>query len=113
ARSADLDRMVKRNRRMERALPPVDHMVNGVFDLLRADGELRNTLAFYLSDNGVLMGEHGWVGKTVPYTDSIGSVMFARWPHHFAAGAKDRRLAANIDIAPTVMEAAGLAPEPG
>lgn len=38
--------------------------------------------------------------------------MLMRWPGHVVSGTVDDRLAANIDIAPTVLDAVGLAPSP-
>jgi arylsulfatase A-like enzyme len=91
-----------------RCLMSVDQLVGRVFSTLRADAELGNTLAFFLSDNGTLWGAHGIMGKQTPYLPSIRVPMFMRWPGQVAAGATDRRFAANIDVAPTVLEAAGL-----
>lgn len=93
-----------------RALMSVDRLVAHVFAALRTDGELANTLAFFLSDNGTLWGAHGMMGKHTPYTPSIRIPMLMRWPGHVDAGIRDRRFAANIDIAPTALEAAQLAP---
>jgi arylsulfatase A-like enzyme len=75
---------------------------------LESSGQLTNTLAIFLSDNGYLWGEHRRCCKSTPYTQSIKVPMYARWPGSFAAGATDSRLAANIDVAPTVLQAAGV-----
>jgi arylsulfatase A-like enzyme len=37
--------------------------------------------------------------------------MYVRWPGHVRRGAKDRSIVANIDIAPTVYDAANLNPQ--
>lgn len=95
-----------------RSLMSVDDLVKQVFATLRRDGELRNTLAFFLSDNGILWGAHGIMGKQTPYTPSILLPFFARWPGQVAAGVTDKRFVANIDIAPTVLQAAGIAQDP-
>jgi arylsulfatase A-like enzyme len=91
-----------------RTLLSVDDMVDSVFEHLEESGELDNTLAIFLSDNGFLWGEHGSAGKRLPYTDSVSIPLLARWPGHFASGASDERLVATIDLAPTILEAAGL-----
>lgn len=91
-----------------RTLLSVDDMVDRVFAQLEASGELENTLAFFLSDNGYLWGEHGSVGKRLPYTDSVGIPLRIMWPGHFSSGTRDDRLVATIDLAPTILEAAGL-----
>jgi arylsulfatase A-like enzyme len=88
-----------------RTLLSVDDMVGRVFTALHNTGQGRDTLAFFLSDNGMMWGEHGLVGKAVPYRQSIKVPMMMRWPGHVMEGTTDHRLVANIDIAPTVLAA--------
>ncbi len=68
-------------------------------------GALENTLVMFISDNGLQWGQHGIGGKMVPYVESIRVPFFAMWPRHFEQGVSDR-LVANIDIAPTILDAA-------
>lgn len=68
------------------------------------------TLAFFISDNGLSWSEHGLKGKGSPYKGAAQVPMMARWPGHIGKGAKDRRWAANIDIAPTILDALGVVP---
>ena len=99
--------------RQLRTLMSVDDMVERVFATLETTGALDDTMAFYISDNGYTWGEHGlYPQKAVPYTPSVKVPFMARWPGHFAAGAKDHRIVANIDIAPTIFGALGIEPEP-
>lgn len=91
-----------------RSLRSVDELVASTFRTLRRNGEVRDTLAIYTSDNGYLWAEHGISDiKRYPYTPSVKIPLYVKWPNHVAAGLTDARLAANIDIAPTVLEAAG------
>jgi arylsulfatase A-like enzyme len=85
-----------------------DDLVATLFERLEETGELDNTIAVFMSDNGMLWGEHGFTGKRHPYSDSIKIPLFLRWPGHIDPGAQDERLVANIDIAPTVMDAVGV-----
>jgi len=95
-----------------RTLYSVDDLVDRVMSHLAEIGE-ENTIAFFLSDNGYFWGEHGIAGtKRLPYLDSPRVPFGMRWPGHVAAGAIDPRMAANIDVAPTALEAAGLASPP-
>ena len=73
-------------------------------------GERHETLAIYLSDNGDLWGEHGIVGKRVPYTESIHVPRAMRWPGHLARGSLESNIATNVDLAPTILDAAGVEP---
>ncbi len=93
-------------RKQLQTLLSVDDMVQQVFSSLEATGQLNNTLAFFISDNGRLWGEHNRCCKSVPYTQAIRVPMFARWPGHLITGQPDDQLRANIDIAPTALEAA-------
>jgi arylsulfatase A-like enzyme len=94
-----------------RSLLAVDEMVDDVFQALDAENE-GNTLAFFLSDNGFMWAEHGLGGKNIPYTESIRIPFMARWPGQIPAGQSDGGFVANIDIAATAFDAAGIAPNP-
>lgn len=91
-----------------RTLMSVDDLVGNLVQQLRELGESRGTMALYLSDNGILWSEHGIYEKRVPYTPAIRIPFMMRWPRHVAGGTSDDRLVANIDVAPTILEAAGL-----
>jgi arylsulfatase A-like enzyme len=96
-----------------RTLMSVDDMVEGVFQALRANGEDQDTLAVFISDNGYEFSEHGLAaGKGYPYTESVKVPLYARWPAHptdVPQNQNDSRLAANVDLAPTALAAAGVA----
>lgn len=107
-------RIVRARRRAQlRSLMSVDDLVKRLFSKLDRYGEKRRTLAIFMSDNGFLWGEHGLGGGTArkrsPYTDSVRIPLLARWPGHLPRGETDGSLVANIDIAPTILRAAGLA----
>jgi arylsulfatase A-like enzyme len=92
-----------------RTLMSVDDLVDRVMGRLDALGET-NTLAVFLSDNGYFWGEHGVVDtKRLPYLESVEVPFHLRWPGHVAPGAVDPRLVGGIDLAPTFLDAAGLA----
>jgi arylsulfatase A-like enzyme len=99
--------------RQLRTLMSVDDLVGNVFDTVEALGEGQNTIAVFLSDNGYMWGDHSLgAEKRFPYTPSVQIPLFIRWPGHIAAGAIDPRLAANVDVAPTVLGAARLSADP-
>jgi arylsulfatase A-like enzyme len=93
-----------------RSLASVDDMVEAIFAELANLGEQRNTLAFFISDNGYMWSEHGLTGKGFPYRQAVKVPFFARWPGHIPKNDADRRFAANIDIAPTVLQALSIEP---
>jgi arylsulfatase A-like enzyme len=94
---------------MLRTLLSVDDAVESIHRHLVALGEDRNTLVFLLSDNGKLFGEHGLPEKFMPYLPAERVPFYVRWPGHLTAR-QDNRLAANLDVTPTALAAAGLRP---
>ena len=92
-----------------RILRSADDMVDGIMGELRRLGESRNTLAIFTSDNGLFWGEHGNLAiKDLPYDPSTKVPMLMRWPGKVARGRIDDRLVANLDIAPTAVDATGI-----
>ena len=98
-------------RRQQRTLLAVDELIAGLLKRLKRSNELRNTLIVFTSDNGYIWGEHGLSTKRWPYTPSIKVPLMMRWSGRLQAGTKDHRLVANIDIAPTIYDAANIRPE--
>ena len=89
-----------------RMLRAVDDMVDSVMTELQSQGEDRNTIAFFLSDNGFLWGEHGLYNKNMPYSESIRIPFLLRWPDGpVPRNATSDRLVANVDMATTVVDA--------
>ncbi|MDQ4006118.1 MAG: sulfatase [Actinomycetota bacterium] len=99
-------------RLQQRMLLSFDTMVDKVLSTMRELGEENDTMEFFLADNGFLLGEHGLHQKHSPYSLSVQLPFYVRWPGHFPVGTTDPRVTANIDIAPTVYEAAGIEPDP-
>ncbi|MGY0235751.1 sulfatase family protein [Longispora urticae] len=94
-----------------RTLLSVDDAVQALRDKLAALGQLDNTLVFYIGDNGYGWADHGWTKKSVPYSPSIKVPFYVSWPAGgLNSGATSQRLVANIDIAPTILDAAGITP---
>jgi arylsulfatase A-like enzyme len=94
-----------------RSLIAVDGLVARVLDELRARDEVENTLVIFTSDNGFLLGEHGGLAhKDLPYPPATQIPLLVRWPGHVAAGRESRRPVTNVDVATTLLEAAGVRP---
>jgi arylsulfatase A-like enzyme len=92
-----------------RSLMAVDEMVARLVDELKRRDELENTLLVFTSDNGFLQGEHGaLVGKDLPYRASTQIPLLVRWAGHFRAGTERRDLVSNVDVATTILRAAGV-----
>jgi arylsulfatase A-like enzyme len=111
-RSHPLRKAQRIRRQQLRMLMSLDELVGKLMRTVAKEGADRRTLAFFLSDHGFLWSDHGLKGKNHPYTNSIRMPMLARWTGRIPAGGKDRRLAANIDVPATILDVAGIEPEP-
>jgi N-acetylglucosamine-6-sulfatase len=74
---------------------------------LLLDAVPNNTLLIVTSDNGFLLGEHPWRGKNVPYNESIRVPLVLRCVRCplVEPGTEDLRIALNIDLAGTILDA--------
>lgn len=82
-----------------------DREVGALMDRLRAMGELDNTIV-------VISGDHGWPfprGKTQLYDAGTHVPLAIQWPDRVAPGRVVRDLVSLTDLAPTFLEAAGVA----
>ncbi len=106
-----LERAQRFHRRQLRSLMAVDELVGQVRRTLEYLNEDQETLAIFTSDNGYLHADHGVLGKRYPYTKTIRVPLLMRWPGRIGEGTESPSFAMNIDIAPTVLEAAGITPQ--
>ena len=101
---ADLD--VQEQMRLE-SLIATDDAVEDIIYTLDQTGRLANSYVFVVGDNGWCIGSHRWPTKDIPYNESTKIRMAVSGPR-FSRGAVDTRLGANIDIAATIAELAGI-----
>jgi N-acetylglucosamine-6-sulfatase len=95
-----------------RSLLSVDRAVDGLLRALGETGRLANSLVIYTSDNGISWGEHRWTRKESPYEENVRVPLMIRYGGVAPAGGAESRFALNIDLAPTIADAAGV-PAPG
>lgn len=89
------------------SLRAIDDGVQQVVNTLGAMGQLRNTYIIFTSDNGFFYGEHRLTGgKFLAYEPSTHMPFLMRGPG-IKPNTSTGELAANIDIAPTILELAG------
>ncbi|WP_395088379.1 sulfatase [Armatimonas sp.] len=67
-----------------------------------------NTVVIFASDNGFYLGEHGLGDKRTAYDESLRIPLLIRMPKKLRKAQKLDQLALNADIAPTVLELAGV-----
>jgi N-acetylglucosamine-6-sulfatase len=88
------------------SLLSVDEGVKAIIEALGQAHRLRNTYVIFTSDNGFFFGEHRLIGgKFLAYEPATHLPFLIRGPG-IPAGSETNALAANIDIAPTVLQLA-------
>jgi N-acetylglucosamine-6-sulfatase len=88
------------------SLRSVDDGVQKIVSALREAGQLRNTYIVFTSDNGFFQGEHRLQrAKFLAYEPSTHLPLFIRGPG-IKRGSRSGELAANTDLAPTILELA-------
>ncbi|MGB0600341.1 MAG: sulfatase family protein [Rubripirellula sp.] len=88
----------------------IDESVGRVMKTLRDERLDQNTLVMFTSDGGHLWGEHGLIDKRCAYEESIRIPMLVYAPYLIPVGATCDAVVANIDVAPTLLELAGVLP---
>jgi len=86
----------------------LDRTMSGVLDVLRNRGLLDNTLIVFTGDNGLALPH----GKGSLYDPGVNVPLIVRWPGVVKAGGESYALISGEDIAPTLLTAAGLPPDP-
>ena len=97
-----------RNMQLLRSLLAVDESLGEVLKTLEEIGELENTVVIYSSDNGYFMGEHTFLDKRLAYENSMRVPMLIRYPKIINRGKSVREQCLNIDLAPTILDLAGV-----
>lgn len=86
----------------------VDEGVGKVLDYLDSENLASNTIVLYASDQGFYLGEHGWFDKRWIFEESLSTPMLVRWPGHTRPGSSTQALVSIVDVAQTLLEAAGV-----
>jgi len=86
----------------------IDDSVGRVMQSLKKRGVEQNTLVIFTSDGGHFWGEHGLIDKRCAYEESIRIPLLAYGPSLIKPGKTCDAIVANIDVAPTLLELAGL-----
>jgi N-acetylglucosamine-6-sulfatase len=107
AATASSDELIRNRMRMMKA---VDESTGAIVDALARQGVLDNTLVIFTSDHGYFYGEH-CLGpeRRLAYEEAIRIPLLVRYPRFIRAGSRPDRFVLSIDIAPTVLQMAGVA----
>lgn len=88
----------------------VDAAVGMIREALLEEGVASNTVIIFTSDNGFLCGSHGYGSKVLPYEEASRAPLIVVDPRHpsYGKGQRCRALTGNVDLAPTLLDLAGL-----
>lgn len=97
----------------------IDAQAGRMIDLLKRKGLYDNTMIIYTSDHGEYMGFHHMLLKGNHMYDPLAKVpLIIKYPKQAGNIAKEQRQSAvkalvnNVDVAPTILKQAGIAPPP-
>ncbi|MCD6582747.1 MAG: sulfatase-like hydrolase/transferase [Desulfuromusa sp.] len=87
----------------------MDRDIERLLDQIDEMGLAENTIVIYMGDNGMQWGTHGCHGIREPYEDSAKLPLIIRAPGLVSdPGSKRKQMALNIDLAPTLLDYAGV-----
>ena len=90
-----------------RVISALDSQVGRMLAELEQNGLSKNTIVVYSSDQGFFLGDHGWFDKRWMYEESLRTPLIVKWPGTVKAGARNKDLVMNLDLAETFLDIAG------
>lgn len=91
-----------------RTITAVDEQLGRLMKTLDEKGLTENTVIIHIADNGHFLGEHQLYSKMLMYEESIRVPLIVRYPGFAPAGRKCDDMVLNLDMAPTVLDLAGV-----
>ena len=89
----------------------IDTHLGRILDTLEETGQAANTLVFFTSDHGEMLGDRQGYQKHFPYEGSAHIPCLVRGPG-FAPGSRSSRPVSTWDVTATILDAAGVTPRP-
>ncbi len=105
--TAKYDRNVRNYYRM---ITGLDRNIGRVLDAVQAAGRTDNTIVIFMGDNGYYKGDRGLAGKWTHFEESLRVPLVLFDPRKSTKGAAitTEAIALNLDIAPTLLDFAGI-----
>ena len=92
----------------------VDQQVGRVLDALAESGQRDNTIVIFMSDHGEMLGDHGvYMKGPYFYEPCVRVPLVISWPKRIEGGRRSSAMLELVDLAPTLLEAAGMGPHSG
>lgn len=91
-----------------RVVRSVDDQVGRVVKYLKDHDLYDNTIIIYMGDQGFFLGEHGLYDKRWMYEEALQMPCLISYPDGIRKGQNIQNITLNIDIAPTILDLAGV-----
>lgn len=96
-----------------RMIKAIDEGLGEIMEAVRKTGREEDTIVVYTSDHGFFYGEHCLnAERRLAYEETIRIPLLLRYPRMAKAGLRPNQLALSIDMAPTMLELAGVPSRP-
>jgi len=87
----------------------IDDQFARILDALDDSGQRHNTVIVFMSDHGETLGDHGLIQKGCRFYEGLVRVpLIISSPTRFSSGVRSDALVALMDVAPTLLDIAGL-----
>ena len=87
----------------------VDDQFGRIVKTLKETGQYENTIVIFTSDHGELLGDHGLIYKGCRFFEGLTHVpLIISWPARGLHGLLSEALVELVDLAPTLLDAAGI-----
>jgi hypothetical protein len=92
------------------SLYALNDMIRSIITKLKENGEWENTLLFFTSDNGYMMGAHAMLHKGNPYEEAlrVPLIIIGGDSLHLKTKIKKEEWVTNLDLMPTIFEMSGI-----
>lgn len=91
-----------------RTVAGIDDSVGSIVDKVDKMGIGEDTIIIYTSDQGMYLGEHDYQDKRWSFDEGLRDPFLMRYPREIPSGVRRDCLMSNIDIAPTLLDYAGV-----
>jgi len=90
------------------AMTAIDDQIGRLMKTLDQLGLKENTIVFFFSDHGEMLGSHGEIWKRLPWEESIRVPGILRWPRKLKGGQTSKAIFTHLDFAPTLLSLSGI-----
>jgi arylsulfatase A-like enzyme len=99
----NLDMFIEKLRLYYAQIANLDDNIGRMFEALEQTGQLNDTIIFYFSDHGDLMGSHGMMNKGRPEEESANIPLLVRYPKRVPQGRVSDAYISGVDFMPTLL----------